>query len=383
MLKVSLSEVDAVEPAPMAGKPPHIVLVVAGLGAGGAERVISLLTGDWAARGRIVTIVAFDPRDAPIFHRLHPAVRVVRLGISPGGCKRLKGLWAVARRYRALKKTLGALEPDITISFLTKINVLTLLACLGTDRRVMVSERNNPRLQHASRLWTMLLARLHWRADAIVMQTRKSCECLGPKARARAHIIPNPIEIAPISGPARTSLTLSATGRLAWQKGFDMLIDAFATIADRHPQWTLAIWGEGEARDALERQIKGHRLSERVQLRGNSRSPGDWVGQSDAFVMSSRYEGFGNVLGEAMAAGLPVVSFDCDYGPSEMIHHGYDGLLVPPNDVAGLAAALDRLLRDAELRARLGQTALATGKRFKPSAIIGHWDRILAELGVA
>lgn len=367
----------------MVGKPSHIALVVAGLGAGGAERVISLLTSDWAARGRIITIVAFDSPDAPIFHRLHPAVRVVRLGISAGGCKRLKGLRAVVRRYRALKETLGALKPDATISFLTKINVLTLLASLGTDRRVVVSERNNPRLQHASRLWTILLARLHWRADAIVMQTRKSCECIGTKARCRARVIPNPIEIAPVIGPVRSSFVLSATGRLTWQKGFDMLIDAFAAIADRHPQWTLAIWGEGESRDALERQISDYGLSERVQLRGNSRSPGHWVGQSDAFVMSSRYEGFGNALGEAMAAGLPVVSFDCDYGPSEMIHHEHDGLLVPPDDVGGLAAALDRLLSDADLRARLGKAALATGTRFKPSAIIGQWDRMLTDLGVA
>lgn len=383
MLDVSYADVDAAEPGAIAGEPPHIVLVIAGLSAGGAERVISLLTGDWAARDRIVTIVAFDSPDDPIFHHLHPAVQVVRLGISAGGRNPLKGLWTVARRYRALRRALGALEPDITISFLTKINVLTLLACLGSNRRVMVSERNNPRLQHASCLWTMLLARLHWRADAIVMQTRKSCECLGPKARARACVIPNPIEVVPIAGPKRGAFVLSATGRLTWQKGFDMLIDAFATIADRHPQWTLAIWGEGEARDALERQIRDHCLSERVQLRGNSRSPGDWVGQSDAFVLSSRYEGFGNVLGEAMAAGLPVVSFDCDYGPSEMIHDEHDGLLVPPNNVAGLAAALDRLLSDAELRARLGKAALATGRRFKPSVIVGQWDQLLAEFGVA
>ncbi|WP_340313074.1 glycosyltransferase family 4 protein [Rhizorhabdus argentea] len=383
MLETSRSDVDAVEPAAITSKPPHIVLVVAGLGAGGAERVISLLSGEWAARGRVVTIVAFDSPDAPIFHRLHPAVRVVRLGISAGGPNPLKGLWTVAKRYRALKQALGALEPDIIISFLTKINVLTLLACLGTDRRVIVSERNNPRLQHASCLWTTLLARLHWRADAIIMQTRKSCECLGAKARARACVIPNPIDIDPTIGAARASFTLSATGRLTWQKGFDMLIDAFATIADRHPQWTLAIWGEGEARDALKRQIESYRLSERVQLRGNSRSPGDWVGQSDAFVMSSRYEGFGNALGEAMAAGLPVVSFDCDYGPSDMIDDEHDGLLVRPNNVPGLAAALDRLLSDEELRVRLGKAAATTAKRFRPRVIIGEWDRMLAELGVA
>ena len=358
--------------------PMHIAIITAALGPGGAERVVSLMTGAWAAKGHRVTIITFDEEGAPIFHPLDPRVELQRLGIARGG-----GAVAVAhtflQRCRILRGTLDALRPDVTISFLTKINVLTLIANLGRDRCVVVSERNNPRLQRASRLWTLMLAWLHWRADAIVMQTKASLECLGKEARRRAVVVPNPITIGlPVQRERRYRI-LAATGRLTWQKGFDLLLDAFARIADRHPGWRLMIWGEGEGRADLERQIGEHDLSERVSLPGNSGSPDEWVEQADAFVLSSRYEGFSNALGEAMAAGLPVAAFDCRYSPAELIRHGEDGLLVADGDVTALAETLDRLLGDAALRDRLGRAARMTAERYRPEAVLAQWERVLAD----
>lgn len=371
-----------------AAKTPHIAFVIAGLGAGGAERVVTLIAGRWAMRGRRITVIAFDDVDAPVFHPMDDAVRMVRLGIGPGEGRRMAGLFVSFRRLHALRKALSALEPDVTISFLTKMNVLTLLASLGTGRRVVVSERNNPRLQKLSRLWPFLLARLHWRADAIVMQTRNSLECLGDAARKRARVIPNPIETGTLLRPSprgsrQGPRLLAATGRLTWQKGFDMLIDAFAAVAARHPEWTLAIWGEGEERQALQSQICQRGLADRVRLAGNSSSPGEWLGQADAFVLSSRYEGFSNALAEAMAAGLPVVSFDCAYSPSDMIETESNGLLVDDGDVPALATALNRLLGDALLRTRLGVAARETGDRLRPDMIVKHWDDMLETIGIS
>lgn len=358
--------------------PMHIAIVTAALGAGGAERVVSLMTGAWAAKGHRVTIVTFDEEGAPIFHPLDPRVQLRRLGITRGG-----GAVAAARtllqRCRMLRRTLDTLRPDVTISFLTKINVLTLIANLGRGRCVVVSERNNPRLQRASRLWTLALAGLHWRADVIVMQTQASLECLGMEARQRAVVIPNPITIGAPVRREGTHRVLAATGRLTWQKGFDLLLDAFARIADRHPGWRLVIWGEGEDRADLERQILKRGLPGRVSLPGNSGSPEEWVEQADAFVLSSRYEGFSNALGEAMAAGLPVVAFDCRYSPSELIRHDEDGLLVADGDVAALAEALDRLLGDEGLRDRLSRAARVKAERYRPEAVIAQWERVLAD----
>ncbi len=360
-------------------QPMHMAIVIAGLGAGGAERVVSLLAGGWVSKGHRITMITFEEEGAPVFHQLDPGVRVLRLG-NRVGRGRLGAVRTVLRRYLRLRRTLNSLQPDVTISFLTKINVLTMLASLGTGRKVVISERNNPQLQHASRLWTWALRRLHWRADAIVMPTSASLECLDAAARKRAAIIPNPITIDVARRVEGAEFVLAATGRLTWQKGFDLLLDAFARIAERHPKWKLVIWGEGEERAALEQRIRDRGLAHRVTMPGNSRSPEEWVRQADAFVLSSRHEGFSNALGEALVAGLPVASFDCAYGPADMIRHGENGLLAANGDVSALAAELDRLMGDADLRLRLGRAARSIEQRLRPSTIVARWEQLVQQL---
>jgi glycosyltransferase involved in cell wall biosynthesis len=351
--------------------PARIVFVIAGLGAGGAERVISLIAGAWVAQGRQVSVIAFDDPATPTFHRFDPRVRLVRLAIPPVAGWR--GAFTSLRRLIALRRALRESRAELAISFLTKINVLSLLASLGAPHRLIVSERNNPERQQLNPLWRVLLRRLEWRADGLVMQTRASLACIGRAAVARAQVISNPVKLAPPATGGRRP-TLVAVGRLTHQKGFDLLIEAFARVADRHPDWTLLIWGEGEARATLEAQVAALGLAERVSLPGTSRSIEDWVCGAGAFVLSSRYEGFSNVLIEAMAAGLAVASFDCAYGPGEIITPDIDGLLVPDRDVAALAAAIDRLMADPALRARLGAAARAIGERYALPAIVAQWE---------
>jgi glycosyltransferase involved in cell wall biosynthesis len=223
------------------------------------------------------------------------------------------------------------------------------------------------------------LRRLSWRADAIIMQTRASLACLDRSARIRARVIPNPILLADVS-PRRGDLVLTAVGRLTYQKGFDLLIRAFALIAPLHPEWSLSIWGEGEEARQLLSIIDQMQLNGRVKLRGASRTPEEWIESSSAFVLSSRYEGFGNVLAEAMAGGLPVVSYDCDFGPREIIQNGVNGLLVPVEDIAALASALDRIMGNSALRSRLGNAARIVAERYDPDAIVGQWEEVITRI---
>lgn len=362
------------------GSPPqpmHIAFAIAALGAGGAERVLSLITASWVADHRI-TVISFDSADDAIFHQFHPRTELVRLDIPMIGRGRLGAIFATLTRVYRLRRTLGSLDPDAVISFLTKINVLTLIASLGTCRRVIISERNNPRMQAANSIWNGMLALLHWRAAAIVMPTNDSLAFLGHRARRRACVIGNPIELPAPLTPRKGSPVLAAVGRLTAQKGFDLLIAAFAAIAARHPDWTLRIWGEGELRGDLERQVHALGLADRIALPGNSNGREEWVRGADAFVCSSRHEGFGNALAEAAAAGLGVVSFDCPFGPSDIIRHERTGLLVPVGDTGALAAALDRLLGDSRLRERLGEAARKDMTRFGVDGIVAQWDALLA-----
>jgi GalNAc-alpha-(1->4)-GalNAc-alpha-(1->3)-diNAcBac-PP-undecaprenol alpha-1,4-N-acetyl-D-galactosaminyltransferase len=205
----------------------------------------------------------------------------------------------------------------------------------------------------------------------------------------RGFVIPNPV-LAPDSAraghaPPRRAEggTITAMGRLAYEKGFDLLLYAFASVAARHPAWRLQIFGEGPLLSELEALARHLGLSERVSLPGFEKRPTEALRQSDLFVLPSRSEGFGNALSEAMACGLPVVSFDCPSGPRYIIRDGVDGVLVPPKDVPALAAALDRLMRDGAERARLAANAPDVLERFGVEKVMGMWERLVTSAAAA
>ena len=168
-----------------------------------------------------------------------------------------------------------------------------------------------------------------------------------------------------------------AAGRLSEEKGFDKLIEAFAKIAPHHPDWHLAILGEGPERASLEHRVREHGLQGRVEIPGVVRNPEDYFHASDIFVLTSRYEGFPNALCEAMACGLPVVSFDCPVGPGEIINHGENGSLVPAGDVSALAAALRRVIENPEEAARMADCATNVVERFDKQRVAARWEGLL------
>lgn len=171
-----------------------------------------------------------------------------------------------------------------------------------------------------------------------------------------------------------------AAGRLFTQKGFDMLIPAFAKAVERHPDWQLRIYGQGEKRDMLRGLIERHHMYNHIFLMGHTEKLDDELAKSSFYVLSSRFEGLPMVMIEAMAHALPVVSFDCPTGPRDVVTDGRDGLLVPANDIDGLGEAMSRLMDDEELRSEMGSAALKTAREFAPEAVHPAWDRLFAEL---
>jgi glycosyltransferase involved in cell wall biosynthesis len=176
------------------------------------------------------------------------------------------------------------------------------------------------------------------------------------------------------------SQLLLAVGRLDHQKGFDALLDAFARVAENHTSWALVILGEGSQQLALEDQIRSLSIGNHVSLPGAAGNVGEWYEAADAYVLTSRFEGFPNTLLEALAYGVPAVAVDCETGPREILRHEVDGLLVPQDNDKALVHALDRLMGDAELRQRFSERAVEARNRFAVERVAEQWESLFREL---
>ncbi|WP_245448296.1 MULTISPECIES: glycosyltransferase family 4 protein [Neorhizobium] len=360
----------------------RIVIVIPGLSAGGTEHVVSLLANHWAACGYAVTIVTLEARDKRPYYALRSDIRIKRLGIPPKKMGKLEAAVAISKRIIRLRSAIRQADPAFVLSFLTRTNVLTLIAMVGSRIPVAVSERNNPDAQTFGRVWRLLRGWLYPRAFCLVTMTAGALAHFSDEIRRNGRIIPNAVDLPAAWTNRRAGGTLTAVGRLTHQKGFDLLLHAFAKVADRHREWKLVIWGEGEERGPLEALCSRLGLDKRVEMPGLTAVPGQWVETADVFVLSSRYEGWGIVLLEAMAAGIPVVSYNCNWGPGEMVTHAYDGLLVEPESVDELANALDLTLGDSSLRESLAMNAISSAKRYSPERVFQAWDGLVVS-GVA
>ena len=364
----------------------RLTLVISSLGRGGAERIISVLAGAWAKQGVEVMLVTFDDKEAPAY-AIDPRVALCALKV-PNELARnsVQRLYRNLLRVIRLRRLIGRFRPEIVISFLSVPNVVSLLATRGMHIPVIVSERANPRYDKVKRIWKPLRRFIYPSADALVCQTSAMVEQLRQTIKVPGYAIPNPVEL-PSSFSAETQTpaspgarTIIGMGRLVPQKGFDLLLEAFSRIAGKHPQWSIKVLGNGPDKERLEAQAESLGLKNRVSFVGAVSDPFPVLHAADLFVFSSRFEGFGNALIEAMACRLPVISFDCPAGPADIIRDGVDGVLVPREDVAALATAMDRLMSDPAERERLARRAPEVLTRFSLKRVLGMWEALFNDV---
>lgn len=355
------------------------------LAAGGAERVLTLIADGLASRGHEVYLLTLAGSEEDFF-RPSVQVRRVCLRMAVESNSALGGIRANLRRIRAIRSQLRAIEPHAVLSFTTSVNVLALLATMGSRVPVVVSERVDPR-EHLVRLrWRILRAWLYRRTHVLVVQTSSVAEwfrCRLP-ARVQIEVIENPSVANDHADEKEISVQrpfMLAAGRLVRQKGFDLLIEAFSIAAPKCPRMSLVIAGAGPESEALICLASQRGLSGRVSFLGRVKSLGPLMRQADAFVLSSRYEGFPNVLLEALASGVPVVAADCPSGPREILGDGKYGILVPPNNAAALAEAIMQVAADERLRERLSSAGLERATCYQPSVVVAKWERTLLRGG--
>lgn len=382
--------------------------------AGGVERVVSFKASYFAEQlGYDVTVIVTEGKGRDCYFPLSDKVKVINYELG------FEELWRASflkkvflyltkqRRYkRLLKAELLRIRPDFTISMLRReINFLTSIhdgskkiGELHVNRanyRNFETNDSNVFKRLFAQFWMKSLVSKLKRLDQLVVLTDKS-KASWPEL-SNVTVIPDPITILREMGTVNSEKFAAAgkrevgvnrvvtIGRYAYQKGYDLLLQAWAELSrirelENGEEWTLDIYGQGDQTDYRQLMAELGIDSNRCHLNGPVEDVVKAYQESSIFVLSSRFEGFGMVLIEAMACGLPVVSFDCPAGPDEIITDGVDGLLVPSGDVHALAEKLMVLMTDEDLRKRLGQQARQSARRYEMAAIATQWKDLFDQL---
>lgn len=362
-------------------------------GMGGTTRTCLNVAGHLAARHEVEVLSMVRRRTKPVFQ--HPAgVTVTPIddrvsGHSGWFLRRFPSLlvlpvdrrmnaWSSLQTDLELVRALWRVRSGVLIGTRPSLNVLVAatrrpgLAGIGQEHMNLDSHRPDMRSE---------LMRCYPKLDVTVLLTEHD------RAAFRAALAPGtPLAVIPNAftrlpgGRARLDRkTVIAVGRLTPQKGFDLLIPAFAQVVDARPDWSLCICGGGAGRSGLEQSVADHGISEHVTLLGPVRHIERQLLRASIFVLSSRFEGFPMAMLEGMSKGLPVVAFDCPTGPAEIVEHGKSGLLVPNGDVAGLAEAMLELIENDELRHRQGAAAAVRARAFSLDDVGQRWERLIAD----
>lgn len=353
----------------------HILFLYGSMRKGGAERVIASLSNRFVSLGDTVTVAVLDSSDSS--YDLDERVKFVRLGIAKDSENPVQALLHQFGKMRAIKSVCRAQNPDVVVAFDAQLAVLAKLAV--PRARVVGSERANPYLARRS-FQKKLFVSLSTVTDGFVFQTHGAKGFYPQKTQKRSAVIPNgvfcalPAEIPPYG---ERSFSVCATGSLRHVKRYDLLLDAFSRVK---APLTLHIYGDGALREKLKAQAKDLGISDRVVFEGNCADVASKLTTHRIFVLSSDHEGMPNGLLEALACGCACVSTDCDFGPSELIRNGENGVLVPCGDAQALADALETLANDAVLAERLSETAKGILDTHAPDVIAARFRKYFEDV---
>jgi GalNAc-alpha-(1->4)-GalNAc-alpha-(1->3)-diNAcBac-PP-undecaprenol alpha-1,4-N-acetyl-D-galactosaminyltransferase len=370
----------------------HITIVIGGLGGGGGERVCVNLTNAWVDSGHRVTLLTITQGSRESVYPLDPRVERRDVGwprqpradedtapilrtLRQEGCGELAGELPL---MAALRVGIVDTAPDVVVSHMDLTSVRVLAALHDTGIPVIACEHTDPNRVSLG-AWQRAREVLYRRAGAVVASHASTTEWLLRRGIA-ARTIPNPLMPPPRRGPVRRARRRVVTlGRLSPEKRPEMLIRAFARIADDLPEWDLEIHGDGPLHDELAAVIEQLGLAARVSLPGFTNDPYGVLLDADLYVSASTVEGFGNSIWEAMACGVPVVAMDCGASVRTLVRDGIDGRIVIGSEHA-LSVALADVMSDDKARKALASRATEMLARFPIESALRKWEVVLSEV---
>ena len=348
-----------------------IMFFIPTMQSGGAERVISVLSNHFAKMEHQVVICSIN--DYGCCYELDGRVKLESLKcqtfLNKSTAKRMK------LRHELIKNAVLNHKPDVLVSFMSDTNIDVCLALKKVKVPLIVSERNDPKIDPASKLKRLLRKFAYKRADGFVFQTEDAKRYFDRKIQNKSKVILNPLTeniCEPYMGERLAKVV--AVGRLNAQKNYPLLINAFEKFSKTFPNYTLEVYGKGALEERLNALIAEKGLSGKVILKGYSANVHESIKDAEFYIMSSDFEGMPNALMEAMALGLPCISTDCPCGgPKMMIKSGENGILVPVKDEEALLNAMTLFAENKQYAKRLGENAAKIRERVEAGKITASW----------
>ena len=366
----------------------------------GTERILSDKMNYLANRyGYDITFITYEQGNHPMAFSLDKRIRVIDLNTRFFPLYKLNPVRRVIAKSfqkRKLKSklhdVLSVVNPDFvvltTYDFDKFGSILTLPYRFVIESHICISDVRQEFRQHnvILKLFGKYLDSIHFKtmnkADALVSLTSADKTNWEKHVNIPIFVIPNLVTVYPndISCYSERSNRIICVGRLTRQKGFDYLIKAWALIANKYPGWKIDIFGSGDLEDFLIQMIDNYNLKESITINKPTSNIFEEYDRSSIYVLSSRYEGFGLVLIEAMSCGVPCISFDCPHGPSEIISHGEDGIIVPLGNISELAKSIEWMITNKRGREAMSIAARTNARRYQENAIMPRWIELFNKI---
>lgn len=357
-----------------------IAMYISSLQKGGAERVIANLTNYFCREGYRVVLVT-----TRIAEEEYEVPESVERKISePSADQLTRGrISNFIVRFRTLRNIWKDEKPDVIMSFIGKNNIMAILTSRFLKIPVAVAVRGEPFMEYYNG-WMRFAARHLFKvADGVILQTKQCCQFFPKAVRDKAVILKNPMNQSFFREryEGERDKELVAVGRIDANKNHEMLIRAFAGIAEKYPDYRLTIYGDGELREELKKLVTELGMEKRITLPGSVKDVADAIYKTRVFILPSNTEGLPNTLIEAMILGLTVIATDCPCGgPADLIEHGVNGILTPVNNVEKMKDNLQIVLNNLQNSDAMGRNAAKTSDIYRPEKIYKEWENYLNSL---
>ena len=353
-------------------KNKKILFVVTGLARGGAERVLCNLTSHFSEIGYEVAIITVLYSE--VGYKFDSNIKIIDISNAEKESRLKKiPIWV-----KEIRKNIKKVDPDVIISFSLRINILALLANSKQHKKIIISERNDPKRDGRGLILKLLSFCLYKYADAIVFQTSHAKSCFPDFIQKKGIIIQNPIDVACYAANSRRKKVVNVA-RLYKQKNHRLLIDAFLTFKRKFPEYSLHIYGEGPLETELKNYVKEQKNEASIIFHGNVENVHNHIADADFFVLSSDYEGMSNALIEALMMGIPCISTNVA-GAADALNEK-NGILIPTGNKDKLTEAMCVLASlDEDIKENMGEAAKEIAEKFKCVKVFQKWDLLLKKV---